>query len=318
MTRSPTATAVALVTLSLAAAAASAQSSVTIYGKVDTGLGKSIGSHDKAVQEQAVGNSRLGFRGVEDLGGGYAALFGFEHRFRPDTGGEGVPGRFYQGYSTVGLRTPLGSLNLGRQYTPAFSLVQNVLDPFGGITVVNLRDVGMRPAGSGIAKVRISDSVRYDYSANGLSVAASVAESLQDGVQGTDRPWGFAASYAFGKASIAFGYEDPQAADDRLASIGGAYTLGDATVTAGYSNGRTAADAAARGWLLGLTYRVGAGEIKAGYAAAKVAGTTTASRVGIGYHHWLSKRTKLYSNLGHERKIARERTGYDFGIETNF
>lgn len=65
----------------------SAQSTVVIYGKIDLGVGKQIGSGTTQVFD--TGNtrtSRLGFRGVEDLGGGYAALFGLEQRFNPDEG----------------------------------------------------------------------------------------------------------------------------------------------------------------------------------------------------------------------------------------
>jgi len=65
----------ALAVLGALAGPALAQSSVTIYGIVDLGVGKNIGTKDKAVQESGAGVSRLGFKGVEDLGGGMAALF---------------------------------------------------------------------------------------------------------------------------------------------------------------------------------------------------------------------------------------------------
>jgi hypothetical protein len=45
---------------------------------------------------------------------------------------------------------------------------------------------------------------------------------------------------------------------------------------------------------------------------------TTSQRVGIGYHHWFSKRTKVYADIAHERKAATERSGYDLGVFHSF
>src|ERR1044072_8929577 len=109
----------ALAVLGAFAGAASAQSSVAIYGFLDSALSKPYATEDKKVIDGAFygGGSRLGFRGVEDLGGGYKATFGMEHRLNVDEGAQ-AGGVFWQGYSTVGLVTPFGAVNLGRQYTP--------------------------------------------------------------------------------------------------------------------------------------------------------------------------------------------------------
>ena len=63
---------------------AQAQSSVTLYGKVDLGLQRAIGSSDTHMATG--GDSRIGVRGVEDLGGGLKAFFGFEQRIHATTG----------------------------------------------------------------------------------------------------------------------------------------------------------------------------------------------------------------------------------------
>ena len=49
-----------------------AQSNVTIYGLMDTGLVKETGSDLKMAQFHA---SRIGFKGSENLGSGYKAIF---------------------------------------------------------------------------------------------------------------------------------------------------------------------------------------------------------------------------------------------------
>ena len=64
-------------------AGAHAQSSVTVYGTLDTGIAKVTGATAQVAKRD---NNKLGFRGVEDLGNGLKALFQLEIRFEPDTG----------------------------------------------------------------------------------------------------------------------------------------------------------------------------------------------------------------------------------------
>ena len=89
--------------LALAASAccaqSSAQSSVTIYGILDAGITHVSGLKGGSIKQLSSGimdGSRLGFRGNEDLGGGYRALFTLESRLEVDTG-------------TVSNRPPSGS-----------------------------------------------------------------------------------------------------------------------------------------------------------------------------------------------------------------
>lgn len=75
--------------LAASTTAAWAQSSVTIYGILDGGLSYTTGMAGGARKQVVSGimdGSRLGFRGNEDLGGGYRALFVLENRIELDTG----------------------------------------------------------------------------------------------------------------------------------------------------------------------------------------------------------------------------------------
>lgn len=321
----------ALAVLGAFAGTAMAQSSVTIYGKVDQSVGKPIGTRDKQVMDHGgTQGSRIGFRGVEDLGGGLAAVFGFEHRFNPDDGNS-TSTRFWNGYSTVGLRSAWGTVNLGRQYTAAFTHIQNQIDPFGGDTQGQLRDVGMRPVGSGIARVRVSDSIRYDFSAAGFNVAANIAEATQEAgtATGPDRPWAIAGNYSAGPLFVGVGYENPQGANDKLLSAGARYAFGPVTLSVGGSVGKTNADLDAQGWLVGVNWKLGPGDLKAAFGQSKIenaagAKVTTSSKVGLGYHYNLSKRTKLYADVGRDSKVTApsaanpSKFGYDLGIQHNF
>lgn len=67
------------------AAPVMAQSSVTIYGIADAGLMKATGQTVRVVSGIADG-SRLGFKGTEDIGGGYKAIFNLEARVELDNG----------------------------------------------------------------------------------------------------------------------------------------------------------------------------------------------------------------------------------------
>lgn len=313
------------------AGTASAQSSLVIYGKIDVGVGKPPGSRDKQVFDAGGTNtSRLGFRGVEDLGGGYAAVFALEHRFRPDTGMDTTisttlpSGRFWQGQSYVGLRSPYGTVSLGRQYTPSFSLVQNVIDPWGSETVAALRGVGML-SGPGIAVVRLADSVRYDFSAAGMNFAAAISEANNAERPGPDRPWSVAGNYSVGPFFVGVGYEDPAGEIDKLWNIGARYKVGPAELAAGYSRGRTEADVETTGWLLGATISgYGPGDIKLGVGQTRIdpegpaPKEKTIHKYGVGYHYNLSKRTKLYVDVAHDRAAVTSKTGYDLGIQHNF
>ncbi len=71
------------------AAPAMAQSSVTIYGIADAGIMyvKNGGNDSKVKLVSGIADgSRLGFRGTEDIGGGYKAIFNLEARVELDNG----------------------------------------------------------------------------------------------------------------------------------------------------------------------------------------------------------------------------------------
>lgn len=126
------AVAVALATFS--AGAAFAQSSLTLYGNIDgaldnvhKGKGTSIlGTAAAATTVTRVSPSissqnALGFKGTEDIGGGYKASFILEGQFNTDTGAQGgQDSRMWGRQAFVGLTTPVGEIRIGRQYAPIF------------------------------------------------------------------------------------------------------------------------------------------------------------------------------------------------------
>ncbi|MDO5289893.1 MAG: porin [Pseudomonadota bacterium] len=120
---------IALAVLGLSGAAM-AQSSVTLYGVADAGIGriKNAGTNDNgktqftSASTMNNGTSRLGVRGVEDLGGGLKAGFQFETGIDLDEGGTsngGNNGGFWGRQANVWLGGNWGTLKLGRQLTPS-------------------------------------------------------------------------------------------------------------------------------------------------------------------------------------------------------
>src|ERR1700757_2985006 len=77
----------ALAVLAAVSGAAFAQSSVTLYGKGDLGMTLDPGGPGKSVRLDSgvTGGSRIGFKGVEDLGGGMKAAFQLETGYCADS-----------------------------------------------------------------------------------------------------------------------------------------------------------------------------------------------------------------------------------------
>jgi predicted porin len=106
---------------------AQAQSgNVAIYGLMDacltssdTGSGKTRGLNSGCLY-----GSRLGFRGTEDLGGGLRAYFTLESGLTIDNGQFGQGGRFFGRKAILGLGGAWGAIEMGRDYAPAFYVVQ--------------------------------------------------------------------------------------------------------------------------------------------------------------------------------------------------
>jgi predicted porin len=106
------------------------QSSVTLYGIVDTGIeyynnaakgGSFVGMPSLTGEVP----SRFGLRGIEDLGGGYKTFFVLENGFAPDTGALNYGGRLFGRQANVGISSDYGTLTLGRQMNMSMYVLLN-------------------------------------------------------------------------------------------------------------------------------------------------------------------------------------------------
>ena len=142
------------------AGVAQAETSVTLYGIIDTGLGyNKISGGPDAINGSRFGmingvqnGSRWGLRGSEDLGDGLRAVFQLESGFDSGNGKSGQNSRLFGRQATIGLASDSwGQLDFGRQ-TNISSKYFGSIDPFG--------------AGFGQANIGVSlsaaNTVRYD------------------------------------------------------------------------------------------------------------------------------------------------------------
>jgi general bacterial porin, GBP family len=127
-------------TLILAAGGAAAQSSVTLYGVVDTFVQYLDNGGNHSFSERSGGStgSQFGLKGNEDLGNGLKAVFDVETGFNVNNGTlfADTTSLFYR-QSWVGLKDETyGALTFGRQYQPSFWAVY-FSDPFRGNEVLS-------------------------------------------------------------------------------------------------------------------------------------------------------------------------------------
>jgi GBP family porin len=123
------------------AGVAQAETSVTLYGIIDTGIGynKISGAPDAlnangsrfGMINGVQNGSRWGLRGSEDLGDGLRAVFQLESGFDSGNGKSAQNGRLFGRQATIGLASDSwGQLDFGRQ-TNISSKYFGSIDPFG-------------------------------------------------------------------------------------------------------------------------------------------------------------------------------------------
>ncbi|UHL66121.1 porin [Paralcaligenes sp. KSB-10] len=123
------------------AGVAQAETSVTLYGIIDTGIGYNQvkGTVDGAdyksskfgVINGVQSGSRWGLKGSEDLGDGLRAVFQLESGFDSSTGKSAQGGRLFGRQATIGLAgDSWGQLDFGRQTNIASKYLAGIVDPF--------------------------------------------------------------------------------------------------------------------------------------------------------------------------------------------
>lgn len=298
-------TLLALAALTAFAGVASAQSSVTLFGVVDLSARnvKNGSQSIKSLSQDGNGSSRLGFRGVEDLGGGLRAGFHIEGAISPDTGGTG---QTWQRRSTVSLMGGFGEIRLGRDYTPTF-WNHTVFDPFGTNGVgsqTNLMtqqgQTSVFGAGAGTL-VRANNTIGYFLPAMG-GLYGQVQVAAAEGPANGNKYMGLRVGYAGGPVNVAVATgktEITGVRDQTALNIGASFNLGFMTLMGQWHKYEVDAPTIDQtNMLIGATVPFGASTLKASYGKVSSTGTTRdATQIAFGYLYSLSKRTTLYTHL---------------------
>ncbi len=277
--------------------AALAQSSVTLYGRVNTTVERQdVGGLKTTVVNN--NNSRFGFKGVEDLGGGLKAGFQLESGFQSDTGtGSGA---LFGRQSEVNLSGGFGTVRLGNFFPASY---------FASADYVSLHN---HDTGSS------SDALYYDPvwfggpgtgntiayrtpSIGGFTAEGAVVLHEQAPNTGGKNGYDFAANYAMGALELGAGYSSINS--NNQLSMRALYSFGQLTVGGYYQRNKDAnqllpTGAGTRNNLrLAAAYSVGASEFHVNVGRAgeyENVVNSDATQYTLGYNHNLSKRTKVY------------------------
>jgi predicted porin len=315
-----------------ASGAAMAQSSVTLFGIVDAAYTKGSGSvsNKQQLTNSGYNSSRLGFRGVEDLGGGMKASFHIEGALANDNGN--ASGLTFQRRSTVSLEGGMGEVRLGRDYTPQF-WNQTVYDAFGTNGVGSSRALN---GYGGSTAVRSDNTIAYfTPSISGFKVqiqtylgeAASTAAKVGSGNA-------VRATFDQGKFSVAVASSTTTTgATTKIEStnIGASYDLGIAKVMALSTTDAATGFADAKGTNIGALVPMAGGTFRIAASSSKRAAVET-KQTAVGYVMPLSKRTDIYAtyarvtnsgganvSLGGAATAANgSSSAYDLGVKHSF
>lgn len=326
-----------------ASGAAMAQSSVTLYGVLDTGLTYSKGDESVYGMTHVGGNvnSRLGFRGVEDLGNGLKATFNLEAGMGVDDGNNYMDkdsnGMAFRRTSTVGLQGSFGEVRLGRMLTSSYLAVSRY-DAFGDTGIG--ASLAWNPTNTGYAP-RTENAISYTSpNFSGFKFGAEYGFGEQQ--KASDKRYiGIGATYDNGPLSLGLGFDrlNGDTADNTAWDLnqttwqlGGAYNFGVAKLMGFYKQSKDKETGLNAGndslklktFGLGVTAPVGAaGEVRASYnhyrASADITGLNTptlkANQLSLGYVHNLSKRTALYGTYAYLKN--KNDSGVNMGLQLN-
>lgn len=320
---------IALAALATAGFAA-AQSSVTVFGVVDTGfqrVSRDAAGSDVTTNRLASGSnrtSRLGFRGVEDLGNGLKANFWLEAGISADDGsgastrisannqapatiGGSGQGLTFNRRATVGLSGGFGEVRLGRDSVVGL-LTQESFDPFDANGVGSQRQVvyaNVAAVSTAISSVRASNMITY-FSPNIAGFNADVGYAFNENASNTGatknngRLMTARLGYTLGKFNAKLGGTqiDYNTGDYQEYTVGASYDFGIVKPALAFHSNKIKGSGNKTDVIMAsLTAPVGPGLVRAAYTRADQKGNANndGNIFALGYIYNLSKRTQLYT-----------------------
>ena len=280
----------------VAVAAAHAQSQVTIYGiaAIETVRVTGVATRGTVTNQNRVDNSqdtnsRLGFKGTEDLGGGSSAVFGLEAGVGLDTG----TAQFFGRGSYVGLKNKdYGTLTFGRQWDTNDDIMANYF-VFDGYAAFRFTEFDY-----------LSDLVNNAIKYVSPEIAGFTLHALAAPGEGvTGRTGEAALNYKNGGLNLGASYRSAKGLNgekDTLTSLGASYVIGNFRPHLGWSasDPRASGLLKARAWDLGVQWAATPFVTASiDYVARDQRGTDNDSHfIRLKAAYALSKRTSLIAN----------------------
>ena len=300
----------------LGAGTAFAQSSVNVYGRLNTTVERQKSGTADPVWVLQNNASRIGFRGTEDMGGGLKAGFVLEHGFNVDTGAQSQ-GAFWARQSEVNVGGGFGTVRLGNFTSEAYFATADYISMHNHDTGTS-SDALYAYLGRNINKLAYRTPTFGGFN-------AEAAVSLGEGVAGRSRTMDLAANYAIGPVQLGAGYEKDDVRNQF--AIRGLYEIGPFVIGAYVQRDKGVYAAGNRTNLrLSGMYTMGASEFHVNVGRAgdySGVANSKASQATLGYNYNVSKRTKLYGFYTKLNDSAANVYGGDFssiavGVRHNF
>lgn len=314
----------------VAPAAMADTANVNVFGVINmsfdsTSTGNSAGGSSYSQTKVSSSQSRIGFKGTEDLGGGSNAFFHLETNLANDTtGGSLANAAGRNGYLGIGGES-WGSVLLGQNDSP-YKTSTRGMDLFPDGLADNRTLLG------GVAGIssqiqydgRNKNVIQYDspnfsgFKASLQYIAGSEGATTAAASATKGTAYSLAGTYAAGPMTLAAAYEthdfgsagsgDLAAAGlaavnqkERAYKLAGTYTMDQITGVLIYEkiDDDFAATKDHRTWYVGGKFAIsGSDAVKLAYTNANNLGSvanTGAKQISLGYDHAMSKRTTVYA-----------------------
>ncbi len=272
------------------------QSSVTLFGVIDEGLMIQSNARTTAATATTPGvgstrvfldsiagqlGSRWGLRGVEDLGGGTAAVFMLESGVNLNSGALGQVGLLYGRQAYVGFsNNHYGTLTLGRQYESMVTYFATMIAAGQFATGFFAQAADVNNAN---ASQRVDNAVKYaSPNINGLAFGGTYSFGGVPGSLGRNSIYSAGVNYARGPVVLAAAYlfvHQPNSAlfsnsglASGLLSPGGSQVAAANTIWGGYATAATY-----QTFAVGGIYKIGDVGIGANYSNTQFRGLQSPS-----------------------------------------
>lgn len=219
-------------------------SPISVYGLIDIGTEYLNNAGAKGggllrIHSGGMNTSRIGFKGVEDIGGGMQSFFQLEAGFLPDTGAASESQHIFNRQANLGLAGQYGKILLGRSDSTTGDFYS--YDPIGNNYSWSGVSTTLRGGRKDGTLSRVSNLIKYEGKFNGYRIGASYGLGEAAGNQNTNAKYAMGVEYVRRDFGLVMTYDRENSNTafpgyNRVSNVhvSGAYTFPWAKLYAGY------------------------------------------------------------------------------------